>query len=282
LHVRHQGDDPISLTVFLDATGQQAPLMPRLDALIAALATGSLHPIDRVSIFVLDCGLTRSIYDAPATPDRLRGAVDAALKERNARIEDHKSCTYSPPLWDEMAQAMKQLAELPGRRIMLAITDGIDRGRSVTMWSDLKDFAQIKSISIFGLAPTVPPINLSAAGRIADAKGPSTEDPFNLLCQLSGGIVLRARLEDLDRQLHEFVTMVRERYILDFARPRNDSIGKHSIDVSLVKTLAFIRPAGVAYAVLDHANDPSTIPRDTTNAPEEGKRKILAPSTPPN
>jgi hypothetical protein len=278
-HVRQQGDDPISLTILLDATGQQAELMPRLDALIAGLASNSLHPIDRVTVFAMDCRLVRSINDAPATPDRLRGAVDAALKDWRIRTEEQKACDKYVPLWDSMALAMQQLAKLPGRRILLAVTGGYDHGSSSVDWADLKDLAQAKSISIFGLAPNIPPVNLSPEGRIADAKGPTTEDPFNMLCQLTGGIVLRTRFEDLNHQLNEVVAMVRERYILEFVRPRNDSAGKHSIDISLVRTLAFIRPAGVGYGVLDPAvaNDPNTIPRDTTNAPEEGKRKILTP-----
>ena len=80
------------------------------------------------------------------------------------------------------------------------------------------------------------------------------------------------------KQLVKFATMVRERYIIEFARARNDTPGEHSILVTIKQyPSAYVRPAGVTILLPDAelANDPDTIPRDSTDAPELGPRKPL-------
>jgi hypothetical protein len=54
-HVRREGDDPISLSILLDVSGDASKLMPKISDVIAGLAPLSLHPKDHVSIYVLDC-----------------------------------------------------------------------------------------------------------------------------------------------------------------------------------------------------------------------------------
>jgi hypothetical protein len=83
--------------------------------------------------------------------------------------------------------------------------------------------------------------------------------------------------EFVGKQLTRFVATLRERYILEFSRPRNDEPGEHEITVTLAKDpRAYIRTAGVSILLADRGeNDDSTIPRDTTDAPEIGNRKIL-------
>ena len=56
-HVRPEGDDPISLSILLDARGSQDDLLPKIDAAIADLAPLSLQARGHVSIYALDCSL---------------------------------------------------------------------------------------------------------------------------------------------------------------------------------------------------------------------------------
>ena len=82
----------------------------------------------------------------------------------------------------------------------------------------------------------------------------------------------------LARDLQRFATLVRERYIVEFVRARNDTPGQHSILVTIDKSPnAYVRPTGVIITMRDPSveADPNTIPRDDTNAPELGKRKPI-------
>jgi hypothetical protein len=181
-------------------------------------------------------------------------------------------------LWDAIGTVVKQIGELPGRRALLVVTDGTDHG-SATPWNDLKEYAQFKGVAVFGLAPPSQRISVPMSGRMSQVSTVPMEDLFTALCQFSGGKVIHGDLDHLQRQLVDFVAMLRERYIVEFTRARNDTPGKHIIEVTLTNTNAFIRSAGVVVTLQDPAvaNDPNTIPRDDSDAPQFGKRKILTP-----
>jgi hypothetical protein len=90
-HVRPEGDDPISLAILLDVSGDAADLMPKVENAIANLAPLYLHPKDRVSVYGLDCVLTGPSSDAPADSARLKHEVDEALLSWTVRSHDrHK------------------------------------------------------------------------------------------------------------------------------------------------------------------------------------------------
>jgi hypothetical protein len=85
----------------------------------------------------------------------------------------------------------------------------------------------------------------------------------------------------MPKRLVDLIAIIRDRYIVEFARARNDSPGEHGILVTVSNhPSAYIRPAGVTIMMRDPdaENDPNTIPRDTTDAPELGKRKPIKPS----
>src|SRR4051812_42547512 len=63
-HVRLEGNDPISLSILLDTS--VADLIPPVRDAVGTLAPAWLSPRDRVSIYVLDCGLERSLNNTPA------------------------------------------------------------------------------------------------------------------------------------------------------------------------------------------------------------------------
>ncbi len=84
----------------------------------------------------------------------------------------------------------------------------------------------------------------------------------------------------LGRELARFVTFVRERYILEFSRPRNGEPGEHTIAVTLPKAapFAFIRSAGVSILNRGAAPDEDIgIPPDDSGNPVFGSKKPPKP-----
>jgi hypothetical protein len=288
--VRQQGDDPLSLAILLDPA-TQPDLMRHLDDAISALAPASLHPEDHVSIYVMDCNLLRTLDEAAADPERLHTAVAEALRSWNEHRKDKPPapCANRVHLWDSIAWITHRLSTAPGRRVLLAITSGQDKG-SHTQWNDLRVYTQSKGVAVFGfLDPSsthslyAGPLSSGRSGR-GGASVPfistpaSSEDPFDSICELSGGFILTSDPAYTAKHLANFVNLLRERYIVEFIRPRNDSPGEHSIAISVAShPLAFVRSAGVSVMLRDPAQDadPDTIQRDTTDAPQMGTRKPL-------
>src|ERR1700677_437796 len=73
-HVRQEGDDPISLSILLDVSGDSSELMSKMDTAIGSLAPDALHAKDHVSIYAIDCALVQSLTDVPADTESLKVA----------------------------------------------------------------------------------------------------------------------------------------------------------------------------------------------------------------
>ena len=73
--------------------------------------------------------------------------------------------------------------------------------------------------------------------------------------------------------------MVRERYVLEFPRGRNEEPGVHTLDVSLAGSKLYIRPSGISVPVAseDEVKGASPLPADPSREPAMGKRKVLPP-----
>jgi hypothetical protein len=270
-HVRMEGDDPISLSILLDVSGDTAELMPKLGDAIAGLAPLSLHPKDHVSIYALDCSLVQSLNDVPAESGQLKLGVEKALESWMLRRqnEHEPNCEQSVHLWDALTYITGDLAKLPGRRVLLAVTNGRDKGSNYT-WNKARDFAEAKGVTVFGLSylPGYAKDTNSAILRW------SSEDPFHSLCELSGGIVLFTNMRSHVETLKEFLTIVRGRYIVEFPRPANARPGAHVKEVKIANSMNFIRPAGISVPLLDPAvaADPTTINSGPSLTPELGTR----------
>jgi hypothetical protein len=271
-HIRPEGEDPISLAILLDLSAPDPEWIPEVAEAISRLAPASLTARDRVTIYALDCSLVRSLNDVPASPEALKAGVDALVGPWMARRkEKHRPpCEQRVALWDSLVHMVKGLAVAPGRRVILAVTDGNDRG-SRTKAPDLRLYTQSSGVAIFSIWP---PWNRVTVER------PDREGSFSTLSQTSGGMPVYAAPETASPTLERFVTMVRQRYILEFPRVRNGTAGQHEIVVTIAKSDAFIRPAGIAVPVQDPAlaSDPNTIPRDLSGAPELGTRRPTARS----
>jgi hypothetical protein len=283
-HVRQEGDEPISLSILIDAGKPENELLSGIAKGIASLSPNYLHAQDHVSIYVLDCSLIQTASSAPAEAATLEHAVDQALSPWQYRQTHQPSpaCTPSMPLWDSMATILDDLARQPGRRVLLALTDGHDSG-SKTLWKNAMNWAQVESIAVFGLR-TVPVAPLQATrpvhGKVDTPPRLSPEDQFNQICQLTGGVEVPASGRILSDQLKELLQMVRERYIVEFPRGREEQAGIHTLDVYFQGKRFYIHSTGdtATVATTEEVKAATTLKTNSSWAPVVGHRTILRPS----
>jgi hypothetical protein len=257
-HMRLEGDDPIDLAILLDLSGDTYNLQSALSHSIQVFTKQSLQPHDHVSIYAIDCIFVRAANDVPANEsDRIAHALDEATTYPDLHGEGERSprCAKSLHLWNALTKVAESIGTMPGRRVILVISNGRDT-RSVVTWSELARYASARSIAIFGLYPAFD-MNLSSFSFRLDE-----QDQFDQLCQLTGGLVLSTSYPSVPTNLKRVVDLLRGRYILEFPRPDAGGVGDHHIDVTITKTDAFIRPAGISYPAPDPAllKDPTTIP----------------------
>ena len=271
-HVRLEGDDPISLSILLDTGGDTTELMPKIGDAIAHLAPLSLHPKDHVSVYALDCSLVRTWNDVPAETVGLKAAVDDVLESWTLRRQKRHGadCRQTVHLWDALAYIVADLYKLPGRRVVLVVSDGRDRG-SEHSWNDVRVYAQTAGVAVFGVT-SIPPYMVGDNRMFSRL---SSESPLPSLCELSGGMVLSTSVRSLEGTLTRFTTMLRQRYIVEFPRPANSTAGTHDIRVTIAKGEGnFIRSSGISVPLPDAAvlKDPTTVPSDPSLTPEQGTR----------
>lgn len=277
-YVRREGDDPISLAILIDASKPYNDgWLPTLVKTIATLPPDFLHPQDRVSIYAIDCTLIRTTYDIGANPAALADGLQRALapwRIRQTRNEELKkenkipppNCRAGLPLWDSMSEVLKDLDQQPGRRVLLAITDGGDDG-SKARWKDVMFHAQIHSETVFGLMATLNPPTFD-----------DPEDKFEQICEDSGGIELLANEHTTIFRLQQFTQMLRERYILEYPRGPNEEAGLHTIEVSYRKrSNLYIATTGITVPVAseDEKESMKTMQADPSRTPPVGARKAL-------
>lgn len=269
VHVRREGDDAISLAVLLDVTDSQSDVLRHADDAIAALSPGLLNPQDRVSIYALDCNLVRSAHDLSLDRDHLKSAVDLSLARWTERRR--KPCKHGVGLWDALSYISRDLGSTPGRRVILAVTDGDGQGSKRT-WNQLTSLAQLESVAIFGLMrePSITNLNL---------RRPEVESPLVTVCEFSGGELSTSGERDFAAKVARILTLVRDRYILEFPRSSESVAGRHSLDVTVGKGHDYIRSAGVVFPTADPKlrADPNTLPTDESKAPVYGSRHVLTP-----
>jgi len=273
-HVRLEGDDPISLSILFDVSGDESGLMSKVSGAIAGLAPLSLRPQDRVSIYALDCTLVRSLSDVPAEPAQLQLGVNTALDKWLNRIKtDRKStCKQKVHLWDALAVIVRHMSQLRGRRVILAMTSGVDQG-SINYWNRVRLFAQESGVAIFGLRAGYDVFVPNAFQRL------DVENTLFSLCELTGGVVFSATQKTVAKELEWFTEIVRGRYIVEFPRPLHGTSGAHDLLVSIDKSDAFVRSAGISVPIVDPAllADPTTVPLDPSLTPEVGKHRVITP-----
>ena len=287
-HVRLQGSDPISFALLLDVADEDGQELAKAFAAAAhQLPPDLFGPEDTLSVFAVDCVLVRSARTttpANATPANAMPANLAALEFGMAQALEstnvhqagpEASCGDARRLWDSVARVAFELRAEPGRRVLLVLSDGIDR-KSHQSWERAREVASLFSVTVVALRPAVTP-------RIVDAAEHDhpfaiiTEDPLSLLCGETGGIDLYGTPRSVGPLTARLVDLLRHRYILEFARPSNATSGRHSIDVTVSDRHAIVRTSGATFPLPDKANlnDAHTIPSDPARAPLFGSRKAL-------
>jgi len=291
-HARVAGDDPISLTILLDTNNPNRAVLNALPAAVAALTQpapnqGFLLPHDHVSVYALGCTLIRSLNDSPADAESLQNGLEAVLsgwrEDEARRPRDRKPCVHPAGLWDAIGYTTNQLHQLPGRRVLLVVTDGQNRGGK-HRWSEALTLAQEDSVAIFGL---MRPGDMEVVdnNRISDrlhrfsgivADHPASEDSFDVLCGSTGGMEFTSE-RALLKSLNWWMQVLRQRVIIEF--PRFNVPGRHEIQVSVPKADLFIRIAGATVPLRDPKllADPTTLPSDPSDTVPVGTRRPLPP-----
>ena len=284
-HIRLEGDDPITLFVLLDASGRAANLMKVASNAIASLASLSLTPRDHVAIFAFDCAVSRGTNLVAGDSETLTSSVRDALEYPGIHGPKNTagSCFRSRRLWDALATLTNAIAAEPGRRVVVALTDGVDHDSKDT-WNEVRENAVNKSVAIFGIRgdsfvpPTALGSSMATPGQIGTASYNDPEDRFELLCHGSGGIVLEASAKALPKTLQHVIELLRGRYILEYPRPSNVTSGFHLIDIKVPQRGAVVIGTGVSMklATAKEVDDPNTIPPDPSRAPTLGTRKPMS------
>jgi hypothetical protein len=296
--MRVEGDDPISLAVLLDASGDQDGILKAFGQAISGLVPQPLHPADRVSIYALDCTLKESADQVPADAAALEAGVAAALASPGLHgAQQHGACGSSIHLWDAIAKVVGTLGERPGRRVLLVVSKGMD-GKSTHGFAETVHAAESKSVAIFGLRyleyPDNTPIKFSGNtltvhyGPVAvnTLTLPNGGDPnfFDQMCQSTGGLAfnlwnpasLNRVAPDVAPSLDNMVALLRSRYILEFPRPDAYAPGQHYVAVTVPRTRNLVLTTGVSYISSDpaHLAGPTTVRSDPSPA-EFGPRHPL-------
>lgn len=277
-HVRLEGDDPISLTLLLDLSSKDsANIAKHISSAVASIPGEWLTPRDRISIFALNCSLVRSTFDVPFTMQALDTGLHDALTSPllQQRPTQGHGC-LAARLWDALAGVVKQISQVPGRRVLMLVTDGADHYSS-NSWKNLQIYSGNFNVTLIGVQPIEPLLLLSAHLSGMEARK-ETEDIFQFLCFGTGGTTLAVDKGNLPSQLARAINLLRQRYILEFPRPLNGTAGLHVIDVHVPNGQAIVRPAGITFPAPDEAlkTSPTTLPSDPSRAPVLGDRKILS------
>lgn len=266
-----EGDDPIDLAIVIDARSPQADLLPKIDEAIAGLAPTYLHPHDTVSIYAIDCSLVYPVEGVPANPAQLKTATDAALRGWMERKQDGKqsACKGPTPLWDVLAYVTSKLSVHPGRRVLLAVTNGDDTASRRTA-AAVADFAAVDGVAIFGLThapgPSVPMLR----------RFDPVQAVFSRACEKSGGMLLTLAGSSLSSKMQQLMTMLRERYILEFPRPSYATSGKFIMSIRVDKMDAFIRATGNGIPV-EESDTATSVQPTPSSAEEEPSSSSAAP-----
>jgi hypothetical protein len=264
-HMHVEGNEPITLAIVVDRNSHLDFLLPSLPKQVEHMVTTALLPHDHVSLYTLDCGLELWRKDVTANSPELFPAVYAeSMGPRKS-----SKCSSRASLFDSLATVVRDMSTLPGRRVMVVISRGENDGGTIK-WRMLRQYAAGHSTAIFGVVP------LPEMGTQSYNVFPGPEDPFDAVCEMSGGLRLTSGNTDLGDTLMNLIDIVRQRYILEFSRPDDGIPGEHVIDVTIARSNALVRPGGITVPLADPSilNDPTTV-RSAPSTATYGKRKVM-------
>ncbi len=272
--VHLQGADPITLAIVLDASGSESSLLSAAAKATASMAALSLTPQDHLAVFAFDCSVVAIPRLLPGDSKQLEAATEEVLARPGLHGPGKvtPTCYRKRKIWDALTTATNALSRLPGRRVIIALTDGNDFYSKI-LWSDLKRFAGSLSVSIFAIDNND---RIILSPEVLERR--AAENVFRLLTAGTGGLILYATPKTLPETLEHIIDLLRGRYILQFPRPSNSTAGFHLIDVKVPKQKnAIILASGVTVPLPGETEltDPDTVPPDPTRAPTMGTRKTI-------
>ena len=287
-HIRLEGDDPLQVALVFDASRESTLALAQkvgsaTPGKLDALGTW-LSPADHYSLYALDCHLIRTAAGLPYSAARVEGSLAAALAARDLHRHDaNAACGNKRRLWESLATVVSQLSQLPGRRVLLVVSDGLGDTSQLSP-KTLGHYAGRFNTTLVGLrAPHSDPRSVDPMNRSPFFALPteqlvrSEENVFELLCGETGGVVLPVDSATMLEAMSNLIGLLRGRYILEFSRPRNDTPGVHHVEVTIPDRHAVVLSAGIAFPTRNPAQDtgPGTVPSDPTRDPQVGNRKIL-------
>ena len=290
--IHREGDDPIDLAILLDASGDQDILLQNFGDALATLTPGYLHPQDHVSIYAVDCVLVRSFDDVPADHGKFPIGVKSALTSPALHGTKTKAaCANHLHLWDAIIRISIDLSNSPDRRVLLVVSDGKDT-QSDYKWTDAMQALVSQSIALFAFQDTYqfsksytisPSFEARRSNLLATGQG-SPEDLFKELCMSNGGTILATPKASVAQNLQKLITLLRDRYILEFPRAEKSEPGLHNISVTVPNPTAFIAITGVLVPMPDAKvlADPTTIPTVTPSQATFGNRRPINPTHQPD
>jgi hypothetical protein len=270
-NVRVEGDDPLELAIVLDVSGSQKKLVESFPEVAAEFASDALHAHDHLSIYALDCGhLLKSADRIAPEPKAVQQAMEDVLQSpRVAKRLNEGPCKNRVLLWNAMLSVVKDLHESAGRRAMLVVSDGLDRGSSIT-WSVLHSVAGVQGVALFGM------------NSLKEWTGQSPDevpDRFYALCTSTGGVVLHTSSQTAGKTLARWVELLRGRYVIEFPRPQQMTAALHSIVITIRgDSSAIVTVAGVPVTVPSAADlaDPDRVHSDAgADIPVGNRRPLL-------
>jgi hypothetical protein len=246
--VRREGDDPITLAILLDVSGDQSHLLPALSKNFSNWIATSFKLQDRISIFALDCGLIRTDSDEPPDPVLLQQGFDAAINSTAIHGDKlHATCEKSLHLWGAMNYVMEQLSQLPGRRVLFVVSNGHDGGSKIKR-DEVRIAATRNAVTVFGFSSP-------------DSLNSTSAENWESVCKSTGGLLFGGIGDQLPNELTNFISAdLRNRYILEFTMNDDPTPGKYIVYVTTIPREEIVEPAGLSVPLPDPNRGPKELP----------------------
>ncbi len=284
-HVRRQGEDPMRVALVMDESTLSADEIAQLPTAASVLHAPLIQAGDRLSMSAsVGCTIAGTSVINTVTAENLQRLSTALIETAKTKNEESgsagKVCKPGARLWDSVAFAMQKLKGDPGRRVIIAITNGEDKA---SKWkpAQLRELAIHTGVTLFAIRPSTLDGNKLDVDQSLLHRGiyGLDHDPLTEIAELSGGMVLEGTGKPIAKDLQRVVAMVRDRYIIDFVRPSYFKGGLHGIEVSIGDRAAFIRTGGNSVPLPDAKElaDPNRVPNDPSLEPVAGKRGVPKP-----
>ena len=244
--MRREGEDPLSLAILIDASRDSFHDLTKLGDEFASLVGSELLPKDRITMYAIDCAMTRSLDATAPDPAVIRkGVADVLGAPTLHNGQSHSSCGKTVHLWDDIAAAVAGLSHAPGRRVLLLISSGSD-GASKYDWLTVQQYAFEQGVAIFGMrdqrqaqADDYLRNSLTTTHGTPGASRTFTPPPaarsannLELLCANDGGLTLSSSPEFRKDGLADILFLIRSRLILTIPRDAYQSGATHSAKVT--------------------------------------------------